>query len=106
MLTVQVTCKLPKSMLPVVVGEDGKIVAEIAKDSDTKITLLTSTPQEETVLFHIVGTPGRKTIFLHLINNILISRALQDRSIHDADQDQGENDHPPQQTQIQSMIAM
>ena len=76
MLTVQVTCKLPKSMLPVVVGEDGKIVAEIAKDSDTKITLLTSTPQEETVLFHIVGTPGRKIIFLHLINNIVISRAL------------------------------
>ena len=45
-------------MLPVVVGEDGKIVAEIAKDSDTRITLLASTPQEETVLFHIVGTPG------------------------------------------------
>ena len=54
----QVTCKLPKSMLPVVVGEDGKIVAEIAKDAGTKITLLASTPQEETVLFHIVGTPG------------------------------------------------
>lgn len=52
-----VTCKLPKSMLPVVVGEDGKIVSEIAKDSETKITLLASTPQEETVLFHIVGTP-------------------------------------------------
>ena len=52
------TCKLPKSMLPVVVGEDGKIVAEIAKDAGTKITLLASTPQEETVLFHIVGTPG------------------------------------------------
>ena len=51
-------------MLPVVVGEDGKIVAEIAKDSDTKITLLTSTPQEETALFHIVGTPGRKIKFL------------------------------------------
>ena len=45
-------------MLPVVVGEDGKIVAEIAKDAGTKITLLASTPQEETVLFHIVGTPG------------------------------------------------
>ena len=62
-----VTCKLPKSMLPVVVGEDGKIVAEIAKDSDTRISLLTSTPQEETVLFHIVGTPGMKWIFLLLI---------------------------------------
>ena len=54
---------MPKSMLPVVVGEDGKIVAEIAKDSDTKITLLTSTPQEETVLFYIVGTPGGKIYF-------------------------------------------
>ena len=32
----QVTCKLPKSMLPVVVGEDGKIVAEIAKDDFEK----------------------------------------------------------------------
>ena len=60
----QVTCKLPKSMLPVVVGEDGKIVAEIAKDSDTRITLLASTPQEETVLFHIVGTPGEKIKFV------------------------------------------
>ncbi len=26
-----VTCKLPKAMLPVVVGDDGKIVADIAR---------------------------------------------------------------------------
>ena len=52
-----VTCKLPKSMLPVVVGEDGKIIAEIAKDAGTKITMLKAAPQEESVLFHIVGTP-------------------------------------------------
>jgi len=52
-----VTCKLPKSMLPVVVGEDGKIIAEIAKDSGTKITMLKPAPQEENVLFHIVGSP-------------------------------------------------
>lgn len=52
-----VTCKLPKSMLPVVVGEDGKIIADIAKDSSTKITMLKANPQEESVLFHIVGIP-------------------------------------------------
>ena len=51
-----------------VVGEDGKIVAEIAKDSDTRITLLASTPQEETVLFHIVGTPGRNIKCLIFVN--------------------------------------
>jgi hypothetical protein len=26
-----ITCKLPKAMLPVVVGDDGKIVADIAR---------------------------------------------------------------------------
>ena len=52
-----------------VVGEDGKIVAEIAKDSDTRITLLASTPQEETVLFHIVGTPGEKIKFVLYFHN-------------------------------------
>lgn len=50
------TCKLPKSMLNVVVGEDGKIVADIATDSKTKISLIKSAPQEESCLFHIVGT--------------------------------------------------
>jgi len=52
-----VTCKLPKRMLGVVVGEDGKIITEIARDSNTKISLLKAAPQEETCLFHIVGTP-------------------------------------------------
>ena len=52
-----VTCKLPKSMLPVVVGEDGKIVADIAQAANTKITMLKANPQEESVLFHIVGAP-------------------------------------------------
>ena len=28
-----VTCKLPKAMLPVVVGDDGKIVADIARSA-------------------------------------------------------------------------
>jgi len=51
------TCKLPKSMLNVVVGEDGKIVADIARDSKTKISLIKSAPQEDTCLFHIVGSP-------------------------------------------------
>ena len=51
------TCKLPKSMLPVVVGEDGKIIAEIAKDAGVKITMLKAAPQEESVLFHLVGAP-------------------------------------------------
>ena len=41
----------------VVVGEDGKIVSDIAKNSGTKITMLKVSPNEETVLFHIVGTP-------------------------------------------------
>ena len=54
-----------------VVGEDGKIVAEIAKDAGTKITLLASTPQEETVLFHIVGTPGEDIPVTGLHVNIL-----------------------------------
>jgi len=51
-----ITCKLPKQMLPVVVGEDGKIVTDIARDSKTKISLLKSTPQEDSVLFHIIGS--------------------------------------------------
>lgn len=51
------TCKLPKSMLNVVVGEDGKIVADIASDSKTKISLIKSAPQEDNCLFHIVGSP-------------------------------------------------
>ena len=92
-------------MLPVVVGEDGKIVAEIAKDAGTKITLLASTPQEETVLFHIVGTPGGE----HKLStscNVFSTRALQDCTVHDADQDQGKNDHTSQQAQIQPMIRM
>jgi len=50
------TCKLPKAMLNAVVGEDGKIVADIATDSKTKISLIKSAPQEESCLFHIVGT--------------------------------------------------
>ena len=54
-----VTCKLPKNMLAVVVGEDGKIIADIAKNSGTKVTMLKVAPQEDTVLFHIVGTPDR-----------------------------------------------
>lgn len=52
-----VTCKLPKTMLSVVVGEDGKIISDIAKNSGTKITMLKVSPTEDTVLFHIVGTP-------------------------------------------------
>jgi len=52
-----VTCKLPKGMLNVVVGEDGKIIADIATDSKTKISLIKSAPQDESCLFHIVGTP-------------------------------------------------
>jgi len=51
------TCKLPKAMLNVVVGEDGKIVTDIARDSKTKISLIKSAPQEDTCLFHIVGSP-------------------------------------------------
>ena len=43
-------------MLNVVVGEDGKIVADIATDSKTKISLIKSAPQVESCLFHIVGT--------------------------------------------------
>jgi hypothetical protein len=31
-----VTCKLPKAMLPVVVGDDGKIVADIARYVSTQ----------------------------------------------------------------------
>ncbi|XP_023329967.1 polyadenylate-binding protein RBP45 [Eurytemora carolleeae] len=50
-----ITCKLPKQMLPVVVGDDGKIVADIARDSKTKITLIKAAPQETACLFHIVG---------------------------------------------------
>lgn len=50
-----VTCKLPKQMLPVVVGDDGKIVADIARDSKTKITLIKAAPQETACMFHIVG---------------------------------------------------
>merc|ERR1711864_1830 len=53
-----ITCKLPKSMLPVVVGEDGKIVADIARDSKTKISLLKSGPQEDSSMFHILGNPA------------------------------------------------
>ena len=40
-----------------VVGEDGKIIAEIAKDAGVKITMLKAAPQEESVLFHLVGAP-------------------------------------------------
>lgn len=50
------TCKLPKAMLPVVVGEDGKIVTDIARDSKTKITLIKSAPQDQACMFHIYGT--------------------------------------------------
>jgi len=32
-----VTCKLPRTMLPVVVGEDGKIVTDIARDAKVKL---------------------------------------------------------------------
>lgn len=53
-----VTCKLPRNMLSVVVGEDGKIITEIARDSHTKITLVKSQPTEDTCLFHLVGSPG------------------------------------------------
>ena len=45
-------------MLPVVVGEDGKIITEIARDSKTKITLVKSQPTEDVCLFHVVGTPA------------------------------------------------
>jgi len=50
------TCKLPKAMLNVVVGEDGKVIADIAGDSKTKISLIKSAPQDESCLFNIVGT--------------------------------------------------
>jgi len=53
-----VTCKLPRNMLSVVVGEDGKIISEIARDSHTKITLVKSQPTEDTCLFHLVGSPA------------------------------------------------
>jgi len=51
-----ITCKLPKQMLPVVVGEDGKIVSDIARDSKTKITLIKAGPQDQTCMFHIFGS--------------------------------------------------
>ena len=38
--------------------------------------------------------------------NILPPRALQDGPVHDADQDQGENDHTPEQASIQPMIYL
>lgn len=50
-----ITCKLPKQMLPTVVGDDGKIVTDIARDSKTKITLIKAAPQETACMFHIVG---------------------------------------------------
>ena len=51
-----VTCKLPRTMLPVVVGEDGKIVTDIARDAKVKVTLVKGGPHEESALFHLVGT--------------------------------------------------
>ena len=51
-----VTCKLPRTMLPVVVGEDGKIVTDIARDAKVKVTLVKGGPHEESALFHLVGS--------------------------------------------------
>jgi RNA recognition motif-containing protein len=51
------TCKLPRAMLPVVVGEDGKIVSDIAKAAKAKVTLVRSGAHQETAIFHLVGTP-------------------------------------------------
>jgi len=51
-----VTCRLPKQMLPVVVGDFGKIVTDVARDSKTKITLIKAAPQETACMFHIVGS--------------------------------------------------
>jgi hypothetical protein len=39
-----VTCKLPKTMLPVVVGDDGKIVADIARYVSTQSVAQCSAP--------------------------------------------------------------
>ena len=38
-------------------GEDGKIVTDIAGASKAKITLVKSNVSEATALFHILGTP-------------------------------------------------
>ena len=43
-------------MLPVVVGEDGKIVTDIARDAKVKVTLVKGGPHEESALFHLVGS--------------------------------------------------
>ena len=50
------TCKLPRAMLDVVVGEDGKVVTEIARESKAKISLVKSRLQEDSVMFHLVGS--------------------------------------------------
>ena len=39
-----ITCKLPKQMLPVVVGDDGKIVADIARYSNIRGMYLLEPP--------------------------------------------------------------
>ena len=52
-----VTCKLPRTMLPVVIGEDGKIVTDIARDANVKITLVKGGPHEESALFNLLGGP-------------------------------------------------
>ena len=55
-------------MLPCVVGEDGKIVTEIAKDSKTKITLVKCGEHEDQVLILFLLT----LLFLILLVLLLL----------------------------------
>jgi len=76
-----VTCKLPRNMLPVVVGEDGKIITEIARDSKTKITLVKSQPTEDVCLFHVVGTPATTKTAQYMMQ-IKIKEKMQKGNSH------------------------